>query len=72
MRQWYLAIVLGLVLASNTGCILPAYSGDPVQRTRELIHTSEDLRAFNEEWQRFWFLDQPSHMTPYHNHGGVL
>jgi hypothetical protein len=48
------------------------YSGDPVRRTEQLIFTSEDLRALLNEWERFWFLDQPSHMTPKRVHGGVI
>jgi len=37
-----------------------------------LIFTSEDLRNILLEWERFWFLDQPDHMTPYRVHGGVI
>jgi len=48
------------------------YSGDPIRRARQLIYTSEDLRAITDEWERIWFLDQPSHMTPYRTHGGIL
>jgi len=25
-----------------------------------------------QEWERFWFLDAPDHMTPYRTHGGVI
>lgn len=72
MRRLIIAAVLGLSLSQNVGCMLPIYSGDPVQRTEELIYTSEDLRMFLEEWRRFWFLDQPSHMTPFRTHGGII
>jgi hypothetical protein len=48
------------------------YSGDPVRRAEQLIYTSEDLRQITDEWERIWFLDQPSHMTLYRTHGGVL
>ncbi len=72
MRRLLLAATLGLSLAANSGCILPAYSADPVRRTDELLNTSEDLRLLLDEWERFWFLDQPSHMTPYRTHGGIL
>ena len=34
--------------------------------------TAEDLRAFLEEWERIWFLDHPSMMTPYRTHGGII
>lgn len=72
MRQvgWMLLVVV--VLAASTGCLIPMYSGDPIRRAQELIYTSEDLRAITDEWERIWFLDQPSHMTPYRTHGGIL
>jgi hypothetical protein len=61
-----------IALAANTGCLIPMYSGDPVRRAEQLIYTSEDLRQITDEWERIWFLDQPSHMTLYRTHGGVL
>lgn len=72
MRQvgWMLLVVV--VLAASTGCLIPMYSGDPIRRAQQLIYTSEDLRAITDEWERIWFLDQPSHMTPYRTHGGIL
>jgi hypothetical protein len=60
------------LLSTCTGCLIPMYSGDPIRRARQLIHTSEDLRAITDEWERIWFLDQPSHMKPYRTHGGIL
>ncbi len=72
MRRLVLAVTLGLTLSATTGCFLPAYSADPPRRTDELINTSEDLRLLLDEWERFWFLDQPSHMSPYSTHGGIL
>ncbi len=72
MRRWILAATLGMLVGTNTGCILPTYHGDPAKRTEQLIHTSEDLRMLDEEWARFWFRDQPSHMTPLRTHGGIL
>lgn len=65
-------ILLGLALVSGTGCLIPIYSGDPAIRTRQLIFTSENFRALLEEWERFWFLDQPDHSTPQRTHGGVI
>jgi hypothetical protein len=64
--------LMGILVATNTGCLIPMYSGDPVRRAQQLIYTSEDLRAITDEWERIWFLDQPSHLTPYRTHGGVL
>lgn len=72
MRRFLFALILGLLATSGSGCLLPLYSGDPARRTQELIFTSEDLRAFLDEWERIWFLDQPSHMKPYRTHGGIL
>lgn len=67
--QW---LILASVIGSSTGCIVPIYSADPERRTRQLLVSSEDLRQFLDEWERLWFLDQPSHMTPFPTHGGVL
>jgi len=72
MHRLCLGIVLGLALAANVGCLLPIYSGDPAIRTRELIYTSENYRMILQEWQRIWFLDMPSHLTPRRVHGGVM
>ena len=72
MRKLLLAAILALEFTSNSGCIVPTYSSDPVDRTQELIFTSENLRLIREEWQRIWFLDQPSHLSPYRTHGGII
>ena len=72
MRRLLLAALLSVMLGASTGCFIPAYSGDPARRTQQLIFTSEDLRNLLLEWERFWFLDQPDHMTPQRIHGGVI
>ncbi len=72
MRNFIIAALLGIALVSNTGCFVPIYSADPSRRTTELIHTSENMRAILDEWQRIWFLDQPSHLSPYRTHGGII
>jgi hypothetical protein len=72
MRRLVCTALLGIALASSTGCFLPIYSGDPVRRSRQLLVTSENLRMILDEWERIWFLDQPSHLTPYRNHGGII
>jgi hypothetical protein len=67
-------LVLGAVAAlgiSNAGCLLNIYSSNPNRRIAELINTSEDLRQIEYEWERIWFTDQPSHLTPERVHGGV-
>lgn len=72
MRKWFLMSLVAIVLSTNTGCLIPLYSADPARRTRQLIFTSEDLSAALDEWERIWFLDQPSHMKPFPTHGGVI
>jgi hypothetical protein len=72
MRKLLLAMACGLLVGTTTGCMIPAYSGDPYRRTQELMFTSENLRLFLDDWERIWFLDQPSHMTPYRTHGGII
>ncbi len=72
MRKMLLAFVATVMLTASSGCILPAYSGDPARRVQQLIFTSEDLRAFLDEWERIWFLDQPSHLKPFSTHGGII
>lgn len=71
MRRYILFALLGLFLAAGSGCIIPAYSGDPAKRTDQLYNTSEDLRQAQDCWDRIWMVDQPSHMTPYRTHGGI-
>lgn len=72
MRRIILAALLTLSIGMSSGCILPIFSPDPARRTRQLIYVSEGLRHFIEEWERFWFLDQPDHLTPYKTHGGII
>jgi len=72
MRRLIQALALGLLLGAATGCIIPAYSGDPVRRTQQLIFTSENLRLFLDEWERAWLLDMPDHCTPFRTHGGII
>jgi hypothetical protein len=55
----------------NTGCLLNIWSADPNVRMEQLLFASEDLRQIEDEWRRFWFTDQPSHLTPVRVHGGI-
>ncbi len=59
-------------LSTTVGCFVPIYSARPERRVQQLLYTSEDMRSLVEEWERFWFLDQPSHMTPVRTHGGIM
>ncbi len=72
MRKICWMVFAAMALSTSTGCLIPIYSGDPLRRAQQLIFTSEDLRTITDEWERIWFLDQPSHMTMYRTHGGVL
>lgn len=72
MRKVLCAILLAASLGSSVGCFVPAYSGDPNRRTLQLINTSENLRMLLEDWERVWMLDQPSHLSPYRTHGGII
>jgi hypothetical protein len=72
MRKLILTLTLGWLISATSGCVIPAYTGDPNRRAQELIYTSENLRLLQDEWERFWLLDQPNHITPYRTHGGLI
>lgn len=72
MRRLLLTTMAGLMLSSSIGCLIPMYSADPARRTQQLLFTSENLRQALDEWERIWFLDMPSNMTPYRTYGGIL
>lgn len=72
MRRLILAALLAFTISSSVGCFLPIYDADPAVRARQLIFTSEDLRALRLQWHRFWFTDQPDHQTPFRVHGGII
>ena len=72
MRTWLITTVLACTLASSTGCLIPIYSADPARRAQQLFYTSENLRALLDEWERIWFLDMPTHLTPHSGHGGMI
>jgi hypothetical protein len=44
---------------------------DRNQRMAELLQQSEDLQRLECEWERIWFNDEPSHLTPERVHGGI-
>jgi hypothetical protein len=72
MRRLVFTLLLGAVLVSGTGCILPIYSAEPARRAQQLIFTSDNLRDLLDLWERVWFLDQPDHQTPTRVHGGII
>jgi len=67
VRIHLISVLAVVVLATPTFAqfFVPIYSADPARRTRQLMFTSENLRNANDTWERFWFLDQPSGLTPY-------
>ena len=72
MRRLLWTCLICLSLSTTAGCFIPAFSGDPTTRTREMIFVSENMRMILQEWQRFWLLEQPSHLTPFRTHGGIV
>ena len=72
MRRLFCGLLLAVALSTSTGCFVPIYSGNPIHRARQLLFTSENMRMILEEWYRMWFLDMPSHLTPYRTHGGLI
>jgi len=72
MRRFLQLLVLAACLNASVGCFIPIYSARPERRVQQLLYTSEDMRNLVAEWERFWFLDQPSHMTPLRTHGGII
>jgi hypothetical protein len=68
-----LLLVVG-ALAVSEGCApvpLPRYASNPTRRVEQLLVDSENMRQIEYDWEYFWFLDQPSHMTPWRTHGGL-
>ncbi len=72
MRRVLQLALLTLCLSTSVGCLLPLYSATPERRVQQLLFTSEDLRMIVDEWERIWFLDSPSHLTPLRTHGGII
>lgn len=70
MRRMLMLLITACVLG-NAGCFINIYSSDPNRRIVELLNNSEDLRQIEYEWERIWFTDQPSHLTPERVHGGI-
>ena len=71
MRRMLMLVAVAGVVLNSTGCFLNIYSSDPNRRITELLNQSEDLRVIEEEWERIWFTDQPSHLNPNRVHGGI-
>ena len=71
MRRLLLLAAVAVFGLSNTGCFINIYSSDPNRRILELINNSEDLRQIEYEWERIWFTDHPSSLTPERVSGAI-
>jgi hypothetical protein len=71
MRRWLLAVAVAALVLGNAGCLINIYSSDPNRRIVELLNNSEDLRQIEYEWERIWFTDHPSHLTPERVDGAI-
>jgi len=71
MRRLVIALAAGGMLLGSSGCFINEYSSNPNRRVVELLNQSEDLRQISDEWERFWFLDHPSHMSYDRVEGGL-
>ena len=72
MRRLLFAIAASVFILGQSGCFINIYSSDPNRRILQLLNQSEDLRQIEYEWERIWFVDQPSHLTPERVHGGLM
>ena len=72
MRRLFICALLATTLTVSSGCIIPIFSGEKARRTQQLLFVSENFRLLLEEWERFWFLDHPDHMTPHRSDGGII
>ena len=71
-RKMILGAVAAIGVTANSGCLINQYSSEPDRRMQQLLYQSEDLRQIGQEWRRFWFNDQPGHLTPERIHGGII
>jgi hypothetical protein len=72
MRRLFCLAALAGLAVSSAGCFLPIYPADPNRRMRALLVDSENLRQIQDEWDRIWFHDMPSHMTFDRIDGGIV
>ena len=72
MRYFLLACLLAFAAMTATGCILPAYSGDPQRRIKQEMYDAENLRQAELEWERMWMVDKPSGLTQDRLSGAIM
>jgi|PeaSoiMetatran63_FD_contig_123_7409_length_1966_multi_16_in_2_out_0_5 hypothetical protein len=75
MRKLLAALAIMVAsLALFEGCApipLPHYAAYKPRRVEELLVDSENLRQAGDDWERFWLLDTPSHLTPFRTNGAL-
>jgi hypothetical protein len=71
MRRIVWLMLAASLTLGNSGCLINQYSSDPTRRVNQLYNVSENLRLIEDEWERIWQIDQPSHLTPVRTHGGI-
>ncbi len=71
MRRVLLSVAAAGLILGNTGCFINIYTSNPNRRILELLNNSEDLRQIEYEWERIWFTDHPSHLTPERVDGAI-
>ena len=70
MRRVLMTGLLAILTSvASTGCFINEYAADPLRRYQQLFYQSEDLRAMEDEAERFWMLDRPSNLTLKRYHG---
>ena len=70
MRRVIFTGLLAIIMTTSfAGCFVNEYSADPIRRYRQLFYQSEDLRLLEDDFERFWMLDQPSTLSPKFYHG---
>ena len=71
MRRLLLTVLTAGLVLCNTGCFINLYSSDPNERMKQLLNTSENYRQIEGEWERIWFTDHPSSLTPERISGAI-
>lgn len=71
MRRFLLMVTLAGTILTSSGCFINLYNSDPNRRTKQLLNVSENMRVIMDEWERIWFTDHPSHLTPDRTDGSI-
>jgi hypothetical protein len=71
MKRLLILAAFASVALANTGCLMSPLGSDPNTRMNNLLNESENLRQVRDEWQRFWLVNHPSHLTPERVDGSI-